>query len=100
MDKSKLQSELLGVIKQIVQNENTKNLRKSIKQVDYKIIKTKNTFILLLPMALFVTSICTLQGTVQVNQYIVLLLSTLIFVFSSCGGHVGSAYCYLSYLSI
>ena len=71
MDKWKLQSELLGVIKQIVQNENTKNLRKSIKQVDYKIIKTKNTFILLLPMALFVTSICPLRGTVLVYEMLI-----------------------------
>ena len=63
MDKSKLQKELLGVIIQIIQKENTKKTRKAIIQIDGKIIQTQNTFIVLFPIAHFITSICPLQGT-------------------------------------
>ena len=54
-------TKLLRVIIHIIQTQNTMSLRKFFKQFYYQIF---NTFILLLKMVLFVTSICPLQGTV------------------------------------
>ena len=48
-----LQNEPLGVMIKIIQNQNTKKLRKSRKQINNQIIQIKNTFIILLPMAHF-----------------------------------------------